>query len=81
MALVHIESYDKWLSNLLAKLNLVDVHSLLLDDPIHDEESSDKYLKSLDPKDWKSQDHYRILNIKARHSASADDIKKKCIVF
>ena len=79
MALVKIESYDKWLAKLLDKLNLVDINGLLMNDPVLDEKSSDQYLKSLDPKGWKDQDHYRILNIRSRHFASADEIKKQCI--
>lgn len=35
-----------------------------------------EYLRSLDPKEWKKQDHYRVLGIKdLRHEASDDVIK------
>ncbi|KAH8877172.1 DnaJ likeubfamily C member 2 [Schistosoma japonicum] len=37
----------------------------------------ENYLKSLDPKDWKNQDHYSVLGLKKkRYLASADDIRK-----
>lgn len=35
------------------------------------------YLRSLDPKEWKDQDHYAVLGIKSlRYKATDDDIKK-----
>lgn len=35
------------------------------------------FLRSLDPKDWKDQDHYRVLGIKnLRHKATEEDLKK-----
>lgn len=35
------------------------------------------YLKSLDPKDWKNQDHYAVLGLKKmRFEATEDDIKR-----
>ncbi|XP_017862864.1 PREDICTED: dnaJ homolog subfamily C member 2 [Drosophila arizonae] len=35
------------------------------------------YLKSLDPKEWKDQDHYSVLGLgKLRYEASDDDIRK-----
>ena len=44
-----------------------------------DEESCDKYLKTLDPKDWKDQDHYRVLGLsKRRIDATDSEIKKSC---
>lgn len=36
-----------------------------------------QYLLSLDPKEWKSQDHYRVLGLQLkRHAATEHDIKK-----
>ncbi|XP_050352618.1 dnaJ homolog subfamily C member 2 [Nymphalis io] len=36
-----------------------------------------EYLRSLDPKEWKKQDHYAVLGIKKlRYEASDDDIKR-----
>lgn len=36
-----------------------------------------EYLKSLDPKDWKNQDHYAVLGLKKmRSEATEDDIKR-----
>jgi len=41
-----------------------------------DEEDLD-YLYSLDPKEWKNQDHYAVLGLKnVRYKASEDDIKR-----
>lgn len=38
------------------------------------------YLRSLDPRDWKEQDHYAVLGIKhLRHRATEDIIKKACM--
>lgn len=37
------------------------------------------YLRSLDPKEWKEQDHYAVLGIKdLRHRATEDVIKRAC---
>lgn len=37
------------------------------------------YLRSLDPKDWKEQDHYAVLGIKdLRYKANEDVIKRAC---
>lgn len=37
------------------------------------------YLRSLDPRDWKEQDHYAVLGIKdLRHRATEDLIKRAC---
>ncbi|KER27305.1 hypothetical protein T265_13824, partial [Opisthorchis viverrini] len=42
-----------------------------------DEEDDEAYLRSLDPKDWKTHDYYAILGLKKlRHLASADDIRR-----
>lgn len=36
-----------------------------------------EYLRSLDPKDWKNQDHYAVLGMKnLRYKATDDDIKR-----
>lgn len=44
-----------------------------------DDDACDKYLKSLDPKEWKNQDHYRVLGLsKRRIDASESEIKKAC---
>lgn len=45
-----------------------------------DDDACDKYLKSLDPKEWKNQDHYRVLGLsKRRIDASESEIKKACM--
>ena len=37
------------------------------------------FLRSLDPKKWKDQDHYAVLGIKnLRHKATEDIIKRAC---
>ena len=41
-----------------------------------DDEKS--FLLSLNAKDAKKQDHYRVLQIKSRFTASDEDIKKAC---
>ncbi|KAJ2238332.1 Zuotin [Coemansia sp. RSA 1722] len=49
--------------------------NLSLDDDEEEEEDDD--LLSLDPKDWKSQDHYAVLGLsKLRYRATLDDIIK-----
>ncbi|KAJ1648320.1 Zuotin [Coemansia erecta] len=49
--------------------------NLSLDDD--DEEEEDESLLSLDPKDWKNQDHYEVLGLsKLRYRATLDDIIK-----
>lgn len=38
-----------------------------------------EYLRSLDPRDWKDQDHYAVLGLKdLRHRATEDLIKRAC---
>jgi len=65
---------------LLKKLGLIDVKSLLLNEEVEDEESSDNYLTSLDPKDWKNQDHYRVFGLRhKRFFATDEELKKACI--
>ena len=47
-----------------------------------EEELSDDekaFLLSLDSKEWKKQDHYRVLGVKNRYAATEDDIKKACM--
>ena len=45
-----------------------------------DDVACDKYLKALDPKDWKHQDHYRVLGLSVRRfDASESEIKKACM--
>ncbi|CAL8076566.1 unnamed protein product [Calicophoron daubneyi] len=37
----------------------------------------ESYLRSLDPKDWKTQDHYAVLGLKnSRYNATAEDIRR-----
>ncbi|KAK0088642.1 hypothetical protein PV325_011206 [Microctonus aethiopoides] len=47
------------------------------DEELNQFEDDLDYLRSLDPKDWKNQDHYAVLGIKKiRHEASEDLIKR-----
>ena len=49
------------------------------DNGFDDDVSCDNYLKNLDPKEWKNQDHYRILGLsKKRINATESQIKKSC---
>ncbi|CAH8549624.1 unnamed protein product [Heterobilharzia americana] len=44
---------------------------------IFDDSDDESYLKSLDPKNWKDQDHYAVLGLrKKRYNATPDDIRK-----
>ncbi|VDO02743.1 unnamed protein product [Rodentolepis nana] len=46
---------------------------------ISDEDNSE-YLKSLDPNDWKTNDHYAVLNLKnQRYKASDEAVRKQCM--
>ena len=55
-----------------------------LDDDIGDEDDNElsedekAFLISLDSNEWKKQDHYRVLGIVDRFSATEDEIKKAC---
>jgi len=45
-----------------------------------DDDACDKYLKTLDPKEWKNQDHYKVLGLSLmRIDATESDIKKSCM--
>ncbi|CAH8553789.1 DnaJ (Hsp40), sub C, member 2, variant 2 [Schistosoma haematobium] len=47
------------------------------EESLSDDSDNESYLKSLDPKNWKSQDHYSVLGLrKKRFLASSDDIRK-----
>ncbi|THD20568.1 putative ribosome-associated chaperone zuotin translation [Fasciola hepatica] len=47
------------------------------DDIDFEDSDDDTYLQSLDPKDWKTQDHYAVLGLrKVRFNATADDIRR-----
>lgn len=49
------------------------------DSQFDDEQSCDNYIKNLDPKDWKNQDHYKVLALsKKRIDATESEIKKSC---
>ncbi|CAH8554197.1 unnamed protein product [Schistosoma rodhaini] len=47
------------------------------EESLSDDSDDESYLKGLDPKNWKSQDHYSVLGLrKKRFLASSDDIKR-----
>lgn len=53
-----------------------DEDSTTLEEETEDEVS---YLRSLDPKDWKSQDHYAVFGLKnKRFEATEAELKKAC---
>lgn len=61
------------LEEITKKVELLDIHSEVDDD----DPSGDEYLKSLDPRRWKEQDHYAILGLKKqRYKASEDEIRR-----
>ena len=39
---------------------------------------NDDFIASLDPKDWKDQDHYLVLGCPKRFAATDDDLKRAC---
>lgn len=61
------------LEEIVQKVNRLNIHAEVEDnDP-----SGDEYLKSLDPRRWKEQDHYAILGLKKqRYRASEDEIRR-----
>ena len=78
-ALVHITPYHIWWKRYLIQLKLIP------DVPVEEEtqpeeiyfETDEEYLKSLDPRRWKEQDHYRVLGLgKRRFAASDEEIKQ-----
>lgn len=86
MALISIEPRDVWLRRVLGELGIylpeVDrsVKPQLFS--IEDDGDDEKYLKNLDPRKWKEQDHYRVLGLKQRRFLATDDeIKKACKIL
>lgn len=61
------------LEELVEKVKKLDIHAEVDDnDP-----SGDEYLKKLDPRQWKEQDHYAILGLKKeRFKATDEDIRR-----
>ena len=48
-------------------------------DVFDDDEECDKYLKGLNPAEWKEQDHYRCMGLsKKRYHSNENEIKKQC---
>lgn len=44
------------------------------------ESDDETYLLSLDPRNWKSQDHYAVLGLKnKRYLATTEEIRKACM--
>lgn len=41
----------------------------------------DGFINSLDPRDWKDQDHYLVLGCPKRFAATDDDLKRSCKSF
>ena len=79
-AVVLYVSQETWLKSILDRNLPRDVESSDEED-IKDYQFEDDldYLRSLDPKEWKDQDHYAVLGIaKLRNRATEDIIKKAC---
>lgn len=79
-AVVLYVSQEAWLKSILDRNLPRDVESSDEED-INDYQFEDDldYLRSLDPKEWKDQDHYAVLGItKLRNRATEDIIKKAC---
>ncbi|XP_054715484.1 dnaJ homolog subfamily C member 2-like [Uloborus diversus] len=85
---VKVEPVGKWFENFLDNKSTeynshvtVDTSELIEDDEEFSEEieieENSEYLRKLDPKDWKNQDHYAVLGLKKkRFQAKDEDIKK-----
>ncbi|KAK6175896.1 hypothetical protein SNE40_014272 [Patella caerulea] len=73
--------YEAYLNRLYNKHSVShhSVESSSSDESEDDTEIEDntQFLMSLDPKDWKNQDHYKVLGLaKLRYKATEDQIKK-----
>lgn len=44
-------------------------------------DDDDGFINSLDPRDWKDQDHYLVLGCLKRFAATDDDLKRACNDF
>lgn len=94
-SLVVYQSRTVWMNNLLTKLGILSTKDEVQENedkrsPSPEEQQSvfddqkewDTYIKGLDPKDWKDQDHYRILGLsKRRIDSTESEIKKACKFF
>lgn len=82
LAVVCIEPRRQWLANTLAKYGIdVDFEQLTIEDKLFNEGEFDEeaYLKSLDPREWKKQDHYAVLGLRnKRIRATEDEIRRAC---
>lgn len=86
-ALIVYVSQEAWLKSVLeGKHGRVDTEIIEYRNEEEEEDFSTYrfeddilYLRSLDPKEWKEQDHYAVLGIKnLRHRATEDVIKRAC---
>ena len=67
-----------WMNSLHAK-RVKKFESEIEPDQDIDGEADLRYLKSLDPVEWKDQDHYKVIGLfHLRERASEEDIKKAC---
>lgn len=94
MALIQIKPYRQWLNDYLNDLGIVRKSSKRKTKPVVEEEKKKyvpcsiiedlDYLTSLDPRNWKEQDHYAVLGLKhVRYNAADEDIKRayrKCVL-
>lgn len=89
-ALIVYVSQEAWLKSVLeGRHGVVDTdldfrNQIVDEDEVEDFSSYQfeddiLYLRSLDPKEWKEQDHYAVLGIKdLRYRATEDVIKRAC---
>lgn len=80
-AVVLYVSQEDWIKSVLERANQKEKDVFSDDEEITDYPFEDDldFLRSLDPKQWKDQDHYAVLGIKnLRNKATEDIIKRAC---
>lgn len=82
MALVRIQEYRHWLSDVLLGYGLIAeplpglevvYEETAGDSLIVDEDPDQDYLTQLDPLNWKEQDHYAVLGLKNKRNAATEE--------
>ncbi|KAG8181899.1 hypothetical protein JTE90_026058 [Oedothorax gibbosus] len=86
---IKVEPVGKWFEHFQAvKANEYKSHHPEENKPVDEDDDDDtsedielednsKYLKKLDPKDWKNQDHYAVLGLKKKRILASDALIKK----
>ncbi|RWS15953.1 dnaJ subfamily C member 2-like protein [Dinothrombium tinctorium] len=70
LSLVAIDSYQEWKRKVFIEFGLIKSVCLGTSDEAISEE---EYLKNLDPKNWKEQDHYAVLGLRSKRFLASDD--------